>query len=71
MAGNEEAREKSSSLVVVGWMVVLFDALVVFFLPAAIRRGHPAGFEGIAVALAVVGLLLIIAGYRGRRQNAD
>jgi hypothetical protein len=68
MADNEEAREKSSSLVVVGWMLVLFDALVIFFLPAAIRRGHPAGFETVAVLLAVAGLVLIITGYRGRRK---
>ena len=71
MADNEEAREKSSSLVIIGWMLILFDALVIFFLPAASRRGHPAGFEAVAVILALVGLVLIVTGYRSRRKAAS
>ena len=68
MADNEEAREKASSLTVVGWMLILFDALVFFFLPAAMRRGHPAGFEAVIVLLAVVGVVLIITGHRSRAK---
>jgi len=69
VADSEQAAEKSSSLVVIGWMFLLFDALLVFFLPAAVRRGHPAGFEIAVAVLGVLGVVLLITGFRGRRKS--
>ena len=53
---------------VIGWLLVLFALLVVFFEPAAVRLGQ-SRFGIIAGALAIVGLLLNIYGYRLRRSS--
>jgi NADH:ubiquinone oxidoreductase subunit 3 (subunit A) len=68
MPSQEESRESGRAFMVVGWVVVLFALLVMFFAPAAIKLGQ-LRFELIAGAMVVVGLLLNIYGYRLRRRS--
>ena len=69
MPSQEENRETGRALMVVGWILVLFALLVVFFQPAAVKLGQ-IRFGVIAGAMVVVGLLLNIYGYRLRRRNS-
>ena len=52
---------------VIGWVLVLFALLVMFFEPAALRIGQTR-FGVIAGTMVVIGLLLNIYGYRLRRS---
>ena len=69
MPSQEENRESGRAYMVVGWILVLFALLVVFFAPAALRLGQTR-FVVIAGAMVVVRLLLNIYGYRLRRRNS-
>ena len=69
MPSQEESRETGKAFMVVGWVLVLFALLVMFFQPAAVKLGQ-IRFGAIAVALVVVGLLLNIYGYRLRRRSS-
>jgi NADH:ubiquinone oxidoreductase subunit 3 (subunit A) len=69
MPSQEESRETGRALVVVGWVLVLFALLVMYFQPAAAKLGQ-IRFEVIASALVVVGLLLSVYGYRLRRRRS-
>jgi NADH:ubiquinone oxidoreductase subunit 6 (subunit J) len=51
-----------------GWVCVLFAFIVMFFNPAALKRGE-IGIELIAGALAVGGLLMNLVGSRIRARN--
>ena len=53
---------------VIGWIVVLFALLVVFFVPAALKLGQMR-FGIIAVAMVLIGVLMNIYGYRLRRRS--
>ena len=68
MPSTEEGRETGSALVVMGWICVLFAFLVMFFNPAALKRGR-LEIEYIAGGLAVLGLLMNIIGVRIRALN--
>jgi NADH:ubiquinone oxidoreductase subunit 3 (subunit A) len=69
MPSQEENRETGRAMMVIGWILVLFALLVVFFQPAAFRLGQ-IRFGVIAGAMVVVGLLLTIYGYRLRRRSS-
>jgi NADH:ubiquinone oxidoreductase subunit 3 (subunit A) len=69
MPSQEEKRETARAFIVIGWILVLFAFLVMFFQPAALRLGQMR-FGIIAVAMIVVGLLLNIYGYRLRRRSS-
>jgi len=69
MTSIEESRESGRACMVVGWLLVLFALLVLFFEPAAFRLGQMR-FGLIAGALVVGGLLLNIFGYRLRRRSS-
>ncbi len=68
MPSTEEGRENVSALMVMGWVCVLFAFIVMFFNPAALKRGQ-IGIELIAGALAVGGLLMNLVGSRIRARN--
>jgi NADH:ubiquinone oxidoreductase subunit 3 (subunit A) len=68
MPSKEETRESGRAYMVIGWVLVLFALLVVFFEPAAVRLGQ-SRFGIIAGAMVIVGLLLNIYGYRLRRRS--
>jgi Na+-driven multidrug efflux pump len=61
-ANTEETREKGLSLEVIGGMVLFFDVLILFFLPAGLKLGHKSVFLAIMTAMAVLGIVLIAYG---------
>lgn len=64
MAGDvEQSREKGVGLMVAGAIVLFFDVLILFFLPAGLKLGHKAAFIALMGPLAVLGLVLIVSGY--------
>ncbi len=68
----EQVREKGLSLEVIGGVIWFFDFLILFFLPAGLKLGHKSGFAVIMIALAVLGLVLIVSGYviRARAESS-
>jgi NADH:ubiquinone oxidoreductase subunit 3 (subunit A) len=68
MPSQEETRESGRAYMVIGWLLVLFALLVVFFEPAALRLGQ-SRFGIIAGAMVIIGVLLNIYGYRLRRRG--
>lgn len=64
----EERRENGLSLELIGGMVLFFDFLVLFFLPAGLKWGQGAGFSAILIAVAIVSLALVVAGHVVRRR---
>jgi NADH:ubiquinone oxidoreductase subunit 3 (subunit A) len=68
MPSQEESRESGRAYMVIGWIVVLFALLVMYFEPAAVKLGQM-GFGVIAVAMVLIGVLLNIYGYRLRRRS--
>ena len=65
---SEEKREIGSALMVIGWVMVLFAFLVMFYQPAAAKLGE-SRFQIIAGALVLTGLVLNMIGARVRAQN--
>ena len=68
MSSSEEKVEVGAALMVIGWVMVLFAFLVMFFQPAGSRLGE-SRFQIIAGALVLLGLVLNIIGARVRRKN--
>ena len=68
MSSSEEKRENGSAMMAVGWVMMLFAFLVLFFHPAAMKLGETR-FAVVAIALAAVGLVLAVTGTRIRRRN--
>jgi len=64
MTAIEEKRETGASLMLLGLGVWVVDFLVVFFLPSGIKLGRYATFLSIIIAMGVLGLVLLIVGYR-------
>ncbi len=65
---SEEKREIGSALMVIGWVMVLFAFLVMFYQPAAAKLGE-SRFQIIAGALVLTGLVLNVIGARVRAKN--
>jgi uncharacterized membrane protein len=65
---SEEKRETGAALMVIGWVLVLFAFLVMFFQPAAVKLGE-SRFQIIAGVLVLIGLVLNIIGARVRAKN--
>jgi DMSO reductase anchor subunit len=59
---TEEVREKGLSLEIIGGMVLFFDVLILFFLPAGLKLGHKTVFLAVMAAVAVIGAVLIAYG---------
>ena len=68
MIDVEDVREKGSALIVAGWVACLFNALVLFFLPSAVRQGNHVTFLVVISVLVVIGFALMISGYVIRRR---
>jgi NADH:ubiquinone oxidoreductase subunit 6 (subunit J) len=68
MPTPEEKREIGSALMVIGWVMVLFAFLVMFYQPAAMKLGE-SRFQVIAAVLVIIGLVLNVIGARVRAQN--
>ena len=67
-SSSEEKSEMGSALMVIGWVLVLFAFLVMFFQPAAVKLGE-SRFQIIAAVLVLAGLVLNIVGARVRTRN--
>ena len=63
MPTKEEIRERSRGYMVVGWTLVIFAFLILFFAPASIQNGK-FWIPGSAAALIIIGLGLNIYGHR-------
>ncbi len=61
-----EGGESGTALAIIGVILWFFDALVFFFLPAGFKLGHQRVFVAIIIAIAILGLVLIILGSRRR-----
>jgi hypothetical protein len=70
MATPEEKRETGASLMLLGFGVWVVDFLVVFFLPSGIKLGRQATFFGIIIAMGVLGLVLLMIGYKARGKSS-
>ena len=68
MATPEEKREVGAAIMVIGWVMVLFAFLVMFYQPAAMKLGETR-FQVIAGVLVLLGLVLNVIGARVRAQN--
>lgn len=68
MIDVQEQSEKASALILAGWVACLFNAVILFFLPSAVRTGHHVTFLAVMSVLVVIGLALIVAGYAIRRS---
>ena len=68
MPTPEEKREIGAAMRVIGWVMVLFAFLVMFYQPAAMKLGESL-FQIIAAALVLGGLVLNMIGARIRAQN--
>ena len=68
MPSTEEGRENGSALMVMGWVCALFALVVIFFNPAALKRGQ-FGVEWIAGGLLTVGAVMYLVGRRIRAHN--
>jgi NADH:ubiquinone oxidoreductase subunit 6 (subunit J) len=68
MATPEEKREIGAAIMVIGWIMVLFAFLVMFYQPAAMKLGE-SRFQIIAAVLVLIGLVLNVIGARVRAQN--
>ncbi|HKD85579.1 MAG TPA: hypothetical protein VKB58_12585 [Terriglobales bacterium] len=68
MSSAEEKRESGSALMVIGWVMILFAFLVMFFHPAALKLGQTR-FGILAACLAVAGVALSLLGVMVRRRN--
>jgi hypothetical protein len=66
-ANTEERRENGLGLIMIGFMLWFFDALVFFFMPAGARLGHPRPFEILIGSAFVAGVILIAIGTRLRK----
>jgi len=67
-ASTEERRENGLGLIMIGFMLWFFDALVFFFMPAGARLGHPRPFEILIGSAFIAGVILIAIGTRLRKQ---
>lgn len=70
MIDIERQNETASSLILAGLIACLFDVLVLFFLPSAVRQGHHLQFLVIMTVLLVVGSALMVCGFVMRRKCA-
>jgi len=65
----EEKWETGTSMMLAGLAVWVVDFLVVFFLPSGVKLGRYGAFLGIIIAMALVGLSLLIVGYKARGKS--
>ena len=69
MVDLEERRETGATLMFIGVGIWIMDFLVVFFLPSASKSGTSRTFLEIIVTMGVLGLALLIVGYRMRGKS--
>ncbi len=68
MSSSEDKRESGSAIMIIGWVMILFAFLVMFFHPAALKLGETR-FAVVAGCLALAGLMLSLVGVQIRHRN--
>jgi len=58
----EEKREAGFSLEIIGSILLFFDFLILFFLPAGWKLGEQRVFAVVMFAIAVTGIALLVSG---------
>ena len=66
---GEERRENGMSLIVIGFLLWFFDALVIFFMPAGVRLGQQRGFAILTVSAFVAGAVVMGCGVYLRKEK--
>jgi hypothetical protein len=62
-------RERGAALRIAGWLVLLANLMVLFYLPAAQKLGRQRPYEIAIAVLIAVGISLVVAGTRLRRAD--
>jgi hypothetical protein len=57
-------RERGSALKIAGWLVLLANVIVLFYLPAAEKLGRQRPYQVAIVVLVIIGAGLIVVGRR-------
>lgn len=68
---EQAKRETGASIMFIGFGLWVVDLLVLFFLPSGMKLGRETMFLALILALALLGLLLMIGGYflRGKPEE--
>jgi uncharacterized membrane-anchored protein len=66
---SEERNEKGLSLIVIGFLLWFFDALVFFFMPAGVRLGQQRGFVILTLSAFVAGAAVMGIGVYLRKEK--
>jgi hypothetical protein len=69
MPDDSARRERGSALRIAGWLVLLANVMVLFYLPAAQKLGRQRPHEIAIGLLVVLGVALLFTGARMRRPN--
>ena len=67
---NREGREKGSALAIAGWLVLLANLIVLFYVPAAAKLGRQRPYEWAIAFLVVLGVVMITIGRSMRRHSS-
>lgn len=62
-------RERGSALRIIGWLVLLANVIVLFYMPAAEKLGKQRPYQIAIGVLIVVGVVLLFTGARMRKPN--
>ena len=65
---TEDRRETGLSLIVIGFMLWFFDAMIFFFMPAGIKLGHQRPFVILTVAVFLAGIVMMCIGSYLRKE---
>jgi uncharacterized BrkB/YihY/UPF0761 family membrane protein len=66
---SEERLEKGLSLIVIGFLLWFFDALIFFFMPAGVRLGEQRPFAILTLAAFVAGAVVMGFGVYLRKEK--
>jgi uncharacterized membrane-anchored protein len=66
---SEERHEKGLSLIVIGFLLWFFDALILFFMPAGVRLGERRPFALLIVSAFVAGAVVMAFGWYLHREQ--
>jgi hypothetical protein len=68
LVDTEQRRENGTSMIVIGFMMWCFAALIFFFMPAGVRLGQQRAFGILIGSVMVAGLVVAAIGLRLRKQ---
>jgi uncharacterized membrane-anchored protein len=66
---SEERIEKGRSLIVIGFLLWFFDALIVSFMPAGVRLGEQRPFALLTIAAFLAGAAVMAIGFYLRKEK--